>query len=166
MLFTGRGPFKSVNNDVLELNTIGVVKYPQRFWQCISAEGRDLVENMLQIDQKNRLSAVQALDHPWFGQLGICDSLDDVLEELEDEEVEAQVAPKNNNLNVIANPLLTVTPIMGGRKFVTDCESPFLASGLGKYIMEPKTPNLRDGFDRTPRNVMSPGYNQYSKVSR
>ena len=35
-------------------------------WKEISAEGKDLLSRLLRVDPEERLSAGQALNHPWF----------------------------------------------------------------------------------------------------
>ena len=38
-------------------------KYP---WPIISDQAKDLVKKLLEIDDKKRISAEEALKHPWF----------------------------------------------------------------------------------------------------
>ena len=40
-------------------------------WQKVSEEGKDLTRKLLVKDPKTRLSAMEALDHPWFDELNI-----------------------------------------------------------------------------------------------
>lgn len=40
--------------------------FPEKYWSTISFEARDLVMKLLKKDPSERISASQALLHPWF----------------------------------------------------------------------------------------------------
>jgi serine/threonine protein kinase len=40
--------------------------YPAEYWGGISDRAKDLIDNLLTLDLKKRLSARQALQHPWI----------------------------------------------------------------------------------------------------
>jgi len=44
--------------------------YPDPYWTDISTEAKDLISKLLVVEPKNRLSAKQALQHPWITKLG------------------------------------------------------------------------------------------------
>jgi len=52
--------------EILNKNTECIVPYPPQYWAKLSPEARDLAQGMLQKDPQRRLSAVEALQHPWF----------------------------------------------------------------------------------------------------
>lgn len=80
ILLVGYGPFRGHTVEVmLSKNLKCRVNYKKL--AHVSAEGTDLVKGLLQADPANRISAGQALDHPWFslqlsksGQLGKAES--------------------------------------------------------------------------------------------
>ena len=37
-------------------------------WQAVSSEAKDLVRNLLQVDQNKRFNCKQVLAHPWFSE--------------------------------------------------------------------------------------------------
>ena len=41
--------------------------FPSPWWDNISADGKDLVKKLLELDVKKRLKAAQVLAHPWMG---------------------------------------------------------------------------------------------------
>ena len=41
--------------------------FPSPWWDDISADGKDLVKKLLELDVKKRLTAAQVLAHPWMG---------------------------------------------------------------------------------------------------
>jgi calcium/calmodulin-dependent protein kinase-4 len=41
--------------------------FPSPWWDNISADGKDLVKKLLELDVKKRLTAAQVLAHPWMG---------------------------------------------------------------------------------------------------
>lgn len=42
--------------------------FTQPYWKKVSSAGRDLVKQLLQVDPKKRISAIEALNHPWFNE--------------------------------------------------------------------------------------------------
>jgi serine/threonine protein kinase len=40
--------------------------FPEEYWNEISAEGKDFIRHLLVVDTKERLTASQALQHPWL----------------------------------------------------------------------------------------------------
>jgi len=99
---------------------------------------------MVEKNQDKRLSSIQCLKHEWFGVEANDEVLDDAIEGFKDlQENDAPV----NNMSEVSNPLLTVTPVMAGRKLKDTCESPWNPSGTTPK-MAPATPMLRDGFIR------------------
>ena len=67
ILLTGRPPFDGNDDEeILENVKKGVydkVAYP---FPLLSSQARDLIDKLLQYEAKKRISADQALDHPWF----------------------------------------------------------------------------------------------------
>ena len=67
ILLTGRPPF-SGNTDMeimqkIKTGKYDLSKYP---WGIISKEAKDLIKDLLQLNPNQRLTAEQALKHPWF----------------------------------------------------------------------------------------------------
>ena len=67
ILLTGRPPFGGSNDEEIlskvKKGKFDLVKYP---WGIISAEAKDLIKQLIEIDPYKRLSAKEALQHPWF----------------------------------------------------------------------------------------------------
>ena len=67
ILLTGRPPFDGNDDDeILENVKKGVYDKWAYPFPLLSAHAKDLIFKLLQYDPKKRLSAEQALDHPWF----------------------------------------------------------------------------------------------------
>ena len=59
---TGRPAFPGSNiHEILMKNKRADIAYPPKYWDKISAEGKDLVNKMLQKDPRTRISAKEAL---------------------------------------------------------------------------------------------------------
>ena len=54
-------------------NTFCVLEFNETQWKYKSKTSRDLVNKFLQADPAKRITAVQALNHPWFKQGGDLD---------------------------------------------------------------------------------------------
>lgn len=68
---------------------------------------------MVEKNPDTRLSSVKCLQHEWFGVETKNEVLDDAIEGFKDlQENDTPV----NNMKDASNPLLTVTPVMAGRK--------------------------------------------------
>ena len=63
----GRPPFDGENDDeILENVSKGVYKVSGPIWSRVSPDGIDLVKKMLYFDHEKRISASQAIGHPWI----------------------------------------------------------------------------------------------------
>jgi serine/threonine protein kinase len=128
VMLTGRPVFRGDNVDeILEKNKNCEFDYPERYWSNISAQAKDLVGKLLIKEPELRITAAQALEHPWFhmefGEDSRAILTDDFI--FRDE--------RDNNLGGSAakNFLVTATPIMAGRKLTdTAPETPFLTSNF------------------------------------
>ena len=78
LMLSGDIPFKgdSVAEVMKNINE-ETLKLEGEMWEFISAEGRNLVEQLLQKDPSQRITSAQALQHDWFSELST-DSLDDL----------------------------------------------------------------------------------------
>lgn len=103
--------------DVLAANKKCEVDFPEKYWSTISFEAQDLVTKLLKKDPSERMSASQALMHPWFTT-----------------SLQEQIAQKRNfkykpNETNKDTTLLSATPVMAGRKLKDlPPETPFLMS--------------------------------------
>jgi serine/threonine-protein kinase Chk2 len=70
-MLTGYLPFTETDRMAL-FNQIekGAYDFPHQLWITITVEAKDLVKKLLDIDPKTRLSAEQALKHPWIARSG------------------------------------------------------------------------------------------------
>lgn len=67
ILLSGRPPFDGQTDDeILENVSKGVYKITGPVWKNISKEGIELVKRMLKFDAESRITAQEALNHPWF----------------------------------------------------------------------------------------------------
>jgi calcium-dependent protein kinase len=67
ILLCGRPPFDGSNDDeILENVSKGIFKISGPVWKRISKEGVDLVKKMLTFDPENRVTAREAICHPWI----------------------------------------------------------------------------------------------------
>jgi serine/threonine protein kinase len=69
VLLCGYPPFNgNSNKQVYEAVTRGQYWYPSREWQGVSFDAKDFIDRLLQVDPRNRMTAEEALSHPWIVQ--------------------------------------------------------------------------------------------------
>ncbi|KAG7347478.1 Ser/Thr protein kinase [Nitzschia inconspicua] len=70
LMLSGVEPFYGESEqELVEDNTNAKVTFPKKYWGSISSDAKDLVQRMLQADPKDRLSAKEALGHPWLANV-------------------------------------------------------------------------------------------------
>mmetsp|Transcript_112264 Transcript_112264/g.322731 ORF Transcript_112264/g.322731 Transcript_112264/m.322731 type:complete len:558 (+) Transcript_112264:89-1762(+) len=67
MLLTGSPPFHGTDEEVLRKVKAGNVHWSSRF-QKLSPQAKDFVRSLIVVDPTERMSAQQALQHPWITQ--------------------------------------------------------------------------------------------------
>ena len=66
-MLCGYEPFYGESEkELIEANKQAIIEFPPVDWSKISDEARDLVLKMTKDDPRERLSASDALQHPWF----------------------------------------------------------------------------------------------------
>lgn len=66
-LLCGYSPFRSDDkNELIRETTKGKVTFHERFWKHVSETARDFIRRLLVVDPKDRMSAAEALNHPWM----------------------------------------------------------------------------------------------------
>jgi len=69
ILLCGFPPFYSESvPEVFEQIMKAEYDYPEEYWDEISAEAKDFIDHLLVVDVSKRLTAEQALNHPWLRQ--------------------------------------------------------------------------------------------------
>uniref|UniRef100_A0A6B2L066 Phorbol-ester/DAG-type domain-containing protein n=1 Tax=Arcella intermedia TaxID=1963864 RepID=A0A6B2L066_9EUKA len=58
--------FNEETENLLTAIKSGKVEYPDHFWQQINPDAKDFVCKLLKVDPEERLSALEALRHPWL----------------------------------------------------------------------------------------------------
>jgi len=67
VLLAGYPPFSGDDDQEIIANVqTGKYSLDPAYWRGISEEAKDLVRKMMEVDVKKRLTASQALQHPWF----------------------------------------------------------------------------------------------------
>mmetsp|Transcript_2511 Transcript_2511/g.3695 ORF Transcript_2511/g.3695 Transcript_2511/m.3695 type:complete len:354 (-) Transcript_2511:86-1147(-) len=67
ILLSGHAPFHDPNLHRLNRKIkTGIYAFNPEDWSTVSDEAKDLVKRMLTVDQMKRITAKEALDHPWF----------------------------------------------------------------------------------------------------
>ena len=119
---TGRPAFPGNNlHEILTKNKEGDVLYPPRLWEQISDQAKDLVCKMLDKDPDQRVSATEALNHPWFKKVAVENLLPNVQVNIANLELPAN----RDQLQMPGVNLVSCTPMMGGGRnlgeSVNDC---------------------------------------------
>ena len=68
VLLSGCFPFNAKTKSSLLAQTINGVKFTSSSWSNVSPDAKSFVGELLCLDPEKRLSAAQALDHPWVRQ--------------------------------------------------------------------------------------------------
>jgi calcium/calmodulin-dependent protein kinase (CaM kinase) II/calcium/calmodulin-dependent protein kinase I len=67
ILLGGYPPFnEEPGSDLYQNICKGDFSFDQKWWDCVSEDAKDLVRKLLQVDPLKRLTARQAMRHPWF----------------------------------------------------------------------------------------------------
>ncbi|ORY27639.1 kinase-like domain-containing protein [Naematelia encephala] len=67
MLLCGYPPFRLDSKQELIRETMkGRIHFHERFWRKVSDTAKDFIKKMLVVDPKQRMSAAEALRHPWL----------------------------------------------------------------------------------------------------
>jgi calcium-dependent protein kinase len=67
ILLTSKFVFNAKDyNEILKKNKQCKVYFPKKLWENLSTEAQDLCQKMLQKYPENRISASEALEHPWL----------------------------------------------------------------------------------------------------
>lgn len=67
MMLSGSPPFNGkTDKDIFQAILEGKFSFPEKKWSHISDEAKDLVSKLLEYDPEKRISARQALSHPWI----------------------------------------------------------------------------------------------------
>ena len=67
VLLSGETPFNGKDDtEIIKNVAIGEFSYKSKVWKTLSPESRDLIDRMLEIDPRKRLSAKEVLKHPWI----------------------------------------------------------------------------------------------------
>lgn len=68
IMLCGVPPFNGTDRQIIERVKVGSWEFKGEVWTSISPEAKDLVSRLMQTDVKKRLTAVEALQHPWLQQ--------------------------------------------------------------------------------------------------
>merc|ERR1719245_2755042 len=67
ILMGGYPPFMAENQSaLLRMICEGKYQFHEKFWAPISQKAKDLINALLMLDPKKRISAKDALEHAWF----------------------------------------------------------------------------------------------------
>ena len=73
VLLAGMSPFPVDDKDALiEAVKSGTFRYPAQFWGLISPGAKNLIDNMLVVDQNSRYTIEDVLKHPWLNASPEC----------------------------------------------------------------------------------------------
>lgn len=67
VLLSGETPFNGKDDtEILKNVASGQYSLTNKIWKTLSPESRDLIDRMLELDPRKRLSAKEVLKHPWI----------------------------------------------------------------------------------------------------
>ena len=69
ILLGGYPPFEDDNLKVLYRKICkATITFPSEYWVGVSEEAKDLIRKLLTLDQTQRITVQQAIEHPWLGK--------------------------------------------------------------------------------------------------
>lgn len=68
IMLSGSPPINGSDQQILKLAKEGKWSFKGAIWNKISADARDLVKKLMTLDETKRLSAKEALQHPWLNK--------------------------------------------------------------------------------------------------
>ncbi|XP_064413883.1 serine/threonine-protein kinase DCLK1a isoform X3 [Latimeria chalumnae] len=74
ILLCGFPPFRGSVDDqevLFDQILMGLVDFPSPYWDNVSDSAKELITMMLQVDEDQRFSALQVLEHPWVNDDGL-----------------------------------------------------------------------------------------------
>lgn len=96
IMLGGYQPFKGRDvKEVYESVKRGKVQFEPKYWKGVSKEARDFIGRLLRVNPKKRMSAEQALNHPWIVKHNKDYVVVAAKEEVVEVSVGAVVAPKS-----------------------------------------------------------------------
>mmetsp|Transcript_13951 Transcript_13951/g.10056 ORF Transcript_13951/g.10056 Transcript_13951/m.10056 type:complete len:111 (-) Transcript_13951:375-707(-) len=70
MLLSGEPPFQGKTEvEVYKNISIGRVDFKSKIWNWISAEAKDLIRSLMTYNWQDRMTASEAITHPWFSKI-------------------------------------------------------------------------------------------------
>lgn len=112
LAITGRYPFRAKSPDeVFEaLTNRDRIPFPRSRWACVSPAARDLVRGLLSFDPEARLTAFEALQHPWLAGASVLgEATPSVMEDRKPAEIDARPAnlafAKTASFGVVRSPM-------------------------------------------------------------
>lgn len=84
MLLVGEPPFEGFEDDILDNIQRCNYSFKSKRWRSISDSAKDFVRKLLVEDTTVRMSASEALNHPWIKLLGVDDSVEVPIDVLND----------------------------------------------------------------------------------
>lgn len=66
ILLGGYPPFGGDDHEMLQMIRVGKFRFDPTYWDSVSEEAKDLIKKLLTVDPDKRLSAAEALKHPWI----------------------------------------------------------------------------------------------------
>lgn len=66
IMLCGSPPFNGSDEQIIEKVKRGVWEFRGQIWSSVSPEAKDLVKKLMMKDHEARLTAVDALAHPWI----------------------------------------------------------------------------------------------------
>jgi len=115
---TGTTPFVAATiHEIIEKNKKCEISFDGDIWKGVSPEAKDLVRLMTMRDSEKRISAEEALKHPWFNKdFRSAEILSSALENMRKYSKEGPKLDKSSFKPELAKmSLLTSSPLLGGR---------------------------------------------------
>jgi calcium/calmodulin-dependent protein kinase I len=84
IMLSGHMPFSSKKqHELVEKIVQGKYNLSHKEFRSVSSEGKDLINKMLVVDPKVRLTAAQVLKHPWFAKFHPDKDIEDNVDKLD-----------------------------------------------------------------------------------
>ncbi|OWA52889.1 Peripheral plasma membrane protein CASK [Hypsibius exemplaris] len=132
VMLSGNLPFQGTKERLFEAISSARISMPGKTWDHISDYAKDLVMRMLCVDQAERYTAAECLEHPWLRERDKCVNRTHLPETVEE-------MRKFNQRRKLRGAVLAAVSSPKWNAFYSDCNTESPTSALTEYGMEDPT---------------------------
>jgi serine/threonine-protein kinase CHEK2 len=107
---SGRFPFTKCDGNVVEQILVGYLSYREEVWEKISLEASDVIEALVEVDPRNRITAHEILQAPWFNDYIVEERIENIKKIFAKEDIIDKENADQDNIKDRLRPRKTIPP--------------------------------------------------------